>query len=191
MAEHLVLHASAHRVAASVRDPHDVECISNADGMIEVRRQPGSERLRQIRGGHLDALEPGGIGVRCPFPQVNSGVAFDHVDHPACFEVDEPGRVDRVMVPVRQQERRFVHTQLADLADSVRVVNKWGAVLDHGVHDRLPTHPELAGDLRHRTRQLTDTAACFGTGPAGQHDLGVQELERFSPRPSYAQRLAA
>ena len=159
--------------------------------MIEMRRQASSERLRQIRCHDFDPRQPDGIRIRGPVPQVNSCVAFDHVDHPACFQVDETGRVDRVVIPIRPQERRLTHAQLAHRPHSVRVVDEWGAVLDNGVHDRLPTHPELVSDLRHRTSEFTHASTRRRTGSARGHDLSIKELERFGPRPRSAQRFAA
>jgi len=130
MAERLVLHPPAHCVEASVGDAHDVERVGDSGGVIEVRRQPRSERLGQIGRNNFDALQPVRVGVGGAFAQVNSCVALDHVDHPTRFEVDEAGCVDRVMVPVRSQERRLIHPQLADVADPVRVVDERSAVLD-------------------------------------------------------------
>jgi hypothetical protein len=95
------------------------------------------------------------------------------------------------MIPVGSQERRLVHTELAHRPDPAGVVDKRCAVLDNSVHHRLPTHPELAGDLRHRASEFADTTARLGTGPTRQHDLSVQELERLGPRPRSTQRLAA
>ena len=168
-----------------------MERIGDPDGVIEVRRQPSPERLGQIGGHDFDPGEPGRVGICGPSAQVNSGVALDHVDQPATFQIDKTGRVDRVMVPVGAQERCLIHTELADPPDPIRVIDERGAVLDHGVHDRLPTHPELVRYLRHRPSQLANSAARLGTGAAGQHDLGIQELERFGPRPRRTQRLAA
>lgn len=67
MAERLVLDPSTHGVAASVRDPHDMERVGNTDGVIQVRRQASSERLRQIRRDDFDARQPGRIGVAVHF----------------------------------------------------------------------------------------------------------------------------
>ena len=211
MAERLVLNASSHGIEAAVRDPNDVEWVGDTGGMIEAWRQPGAQRLGQIRRNHLDAGEPGGVGVRGPFPQVNGCVALDHVDHLVAFQVDEAGhlvafqvdeadhlvafqvdeagRVDRVVMSVRAQKRRLIHPQLAHPTDPGRVVDERSAVLNNGVHDRLPTHTELVCDLRHRSRQLTNPAARLSTGASSENDLGIEELERFGPRLGRTQQL--
>jgi hypothetical protein len=41
----------------------------------------------------------------------------------------------------------LIDTELHDGADPVGVIDEWGAVLDHRVHDRPPTHPELVTTL--------------------------------------------
>jgi hypothetical protein len=158
-----------------------------------VTAQPGTtgpNLALRICCDDLDADQPGPVGVRCLFAQVSSCAALDHFDHPSRFEVDEAGRVDRVMVPVRAQERRLVHPEVAHGSDSVQVVDERGAVLDNCAHDRLPTHPQLAGDLRNRTGKFAYPAPRLGTSPPRQHDLRVQELERFGPRPRCTQHLA-
>jgi hypothetical protein len=77
------------------------------------RRGPASQSSMSGRDGGqsgLDSLDPGRVSVGSPFPPVNNCVALDHVDHPPGFQVDEAGRVDRVMMPIRAQERRLIHT---------------------------------------------------------------------------------
>ena len=112
VAERLVLHPAADLIDAAVADPHDVERVSDTAGVIEVRGQPGTERLGQIGGHHLDPRQPGRVGVGGPSPQVSSAVAFDHVDHDVPLEIDQPGRVDGGVVAVGGQERRLVDPEL-------------------------------------------------------------------------------
>ncbi len=134
-------------------DTDHTERICDTSGVIKMRRQRSPERLSKIRCDHFDPSEPGRISVRGPCAWVSSCVALEHVDQPT-LKVGEPGRVDRVMVPVGAQRRCLIDTQLADSADPIRIIDQRGAMTGHGVHDRLPTHPELTGNLRHRTREL-------------------------------------
>ena len=55
VAERLVLDPATDLVQAPVADPHDMERVGDAGGVVESGRQPGSERLGQIGGHHLDA----------------------------------------------------------------------------------------------------------------------------------------
>lgn len=54
VAEGLVLHPAAHRIQASVRDAHHVERMRDTPGVVEARRQPGPEALRQVGDHHPD-----------------------------------------------------------------------------------------------------------------------------------------
>ena len=192
MTERLVLHPAADLVDAAVGDPHDMERVGDPAGVIEVRGQAGPERLGQIGGHHLDPGQPRRVGVGGPSPQVSGSVAFDHVDHDVPLEIDQPGRVDRGVVPVGGQERRLVDPELADRTDPVGVVDQRGAVLDDGVHDRPPTHPELVGELAtpggrsHRPGGTPRPRPAGSAPPARRHarSVSVHVLRR-------AQRLAA
>jgi hypothetical protein len=75
---------------------------------------------------------------------------------------------------VGAQERRLVNAELAHTTDAVRVVDEWRAVLDHRVHHRRPTHAELGCHLRDRSSMLTDLAARFHPGAAGDDALRVE-----------------
>ncbi len=70
MAEGLVLHPATDPVDAAVADAHDVQQVSNTAGVGEVRGQPGTERLGQISGHHLDGRQPPRVGVGGPSSQV-------------------------------------------------------------------------------------------------------------------------
>ena len=74
-----MLHSTADLVQAPVADADHVERIGDPGGMVEVRRQPGPERLGQIGGHHLDARQPLRVGVCGPSPQVSGPVAVDHI----------------------------------------------------------------------------------------------------------------
>src|SRR5215216_6824084 len=63
VAQGLVLHAPAHGIDAAVADAHHVERVSDAAGVIEVRGQPGTERLGEIGDHHLDARQPCRVGA--------------------------------------------------------------------------------------------------------------------------------
>ena len=71
VAERLVLDAAADLVDAPVGDPHDMERVGDTGGVIEMRGQPGAERLGQIGGHHLDAGQPQRVGVGAPSAQVS------------------------------------------------------------------------------------------------------------------------
>ena len=86
-------------------------------------------------------------------------------------------------MPVGGQERGLVDTELAHRTDAIGVVDERCAVLDDGVHDRPPAHPELVGELAHRAGVLTDLAARLDAGAAGQHRLRVDVLGGLGPRP--------
>ncbi len=94
MAEGLVLDPAADLVEAAVGDPHDMERVGDPAGVVEVRGQPGPERLGQVGGHHLDPRQPARVGVGGPSPQVGGRVALDHVDHDVPLEVDQAGGVD-------------------------------------------------------------------------------------------------
>ena len=179
MPERLVLHPASHLVEATVRDAHHMKRVRDTGRVIEMRRQSRPEALGEIGGDDLDAGEPCRIRVGGPSPQVSRRVALDHVDHDAFLEIDQASRVDRRMCPVRAQERGLVDPELRDRAHPFGIVDEWRAVLDHRVHDRPPTHPELVGDLRHRPGVLTDLAARLHPRPAGDHRLRVDMLRVF------------
>ena len=86
------------------------------------------------------------------------------------------------MVAVGGQERCLVDPELAHRTDAVGVVDKRGAVLDDGVHDRPPAHPELIRELADGAGVLADLAARLDTGAPGQHRLRVDMLGRLGPR---------
>jgi len=187
----LVLHAAADLVDATVPDPHDMERIGDAGGVIEVRGQPGPERLGQVRGHHADPGQPPGIRVGGPSPQVRRLVAFNHVDHDPRLEINQASRVDRRVAPVRPQERGLIDTEMRDRSDPAGVIDQRSAVLDHRVHHWPPAHSELVGDARHGPGVLTDLAARLCARPTGQHDQhGVGHTDqrrerRHHPRQSF------
>ena len=145
-AERLVLHPTPDLVQAAVGDPHDMERVRDPAGVIEVRRQPGPERLGQIGGHHLDARQPVRIGVRGPSAQVSGPL-------PSTMSIITwRSRSTRPVAYIVECCRfalgsRLVDTELADRDRPGRGHRPAGAVLDHRVHHRPPTHPELLGDL--------------------------------------------
>ena len=159
MTQRLVLHPAADLVDAAVADSHDMERISDPAGVGEPWRQAGAERLGQIGGHHLDRRQPRRVGIGGPSAQVSGAVALDHVDHDVALEIDQPGRVDGGVVPVGGEKRRLINAELAHWPDAFGVVDERGAVLDDGVHDRPPAHPELVRQLAHGAGVLTDLAA--------------------------------
>lgn len=94
MAEGLVLNPTTHLVDTAVAHSDDVEGVGHAGGVVEARRQPGPEGLRQVGGDDLDAPQPPWISVGRPSPQVSRGVALDQVDEDLDLQVDEAGGVD-------------------------------------------------------------------------------------------------
>jgi hypothetical protein len=106
-------------------------------------------------------------------------------------EVNDARRVDRGVAAVRLEERGLVDAELAHPAHPAGVIDQRGAVLDDGVHDRPPAHPELLGHRGHRTGELADLAARLRAGTAGQHHLRVQMRRRLGPGPAFTQRFAA
>ena len=169
---------------APVADPHDVERIRDPAGVIEVRRQPGPERLGQIGGHHGDPGQPRRVGVGGPSAQVSGPVAFDHVDHDVAAR-GRPARSRRSWRgPGGRQERGLVDAELAHHADAVGVVDERGAVLDDRVHDRPPTHPELLGDAgrpggRSHRPDGTPPPRRGGSTPPARRACS----ERLGPRP--------
>jgi len=117
VAERLALGAAADLVDIAVSDAHDMEGLSDLAGVIEMRRQPGTERLGQVGGDHLDPRQPVGVGAGGPSPQVNDTVALDHVDEHAA-QVNQTGRVARGVMAARLEKRRLVGTEMADLPDA-------------------------------------------------------------------------
>ncbi len=191
VAERLVLDAASDLVETAVRDAHDVERIRDPACVIQVRGQSRPERLGEIGHHDFDAPKPCWVGAASPSAQVSGSFAFDHVDHDRSFEINEPSRIDRRVLPVRLQERRLINTELGDSSDSVGVIHQWGAVFDHCVHDRPPTHPELTSDTRDRSGVLTDLAACLAARPAREHHLRVHITGVFGPGLRVARRLDA
>jgi len=129
--------------------------------------------------------------VAGPPPQVSGTVAVDHVDHDVPLEIDQPGRIQRRMIPGGGEERGLVDAQLMQRTDAVRIVDQRCAVLHDGVQDRPPAHPELVGELAHRAGVLTHLAARLNTRAASQHRLRVDVLGRLGPRPRRTQRVPA
>ncbi len=156
-----------------------------------MRRQSSPVRLGQIGGHHPDLGEPYRIGVGAPTPQISGTVAGCHVDHRPPLDVDQSGHVAGRLAGSGRLERRLVDTELGHGADPVGVIGERGAVLDHRVHDRPPTHPKLAGHRGDRPGLLTDLPARLGARPAGQHRCRVELVDVFGPRPLRAQRFAA
>ena len=181
MAERLVLHPPTHLVQAPVPDAHDVERIGDADGVVQLGRQPGPEGLRQVGGHHLDASDPLRIGVLGPSPQVSGRIALDHVDEDLGPKIDQTGGVDGGVGSVGPQEGGLVHPELGHGTDARRVVHQRRAVLDHGVHHRPPAHAQLGGHPRNWSGLLAHLAACLGAGPAGEHGLGVDVIGMLGP----------
>ena len=63
MPKGLVLHPAADLVDAAVPDPDHMKRVGDPAGVVEVRRQPGPERLGQIGGHHLDPGQPAGSAL--------------------------------------------------------------------------------------------------------------------------------
>ena len=192
MAQRLVLHPAADRVEAAVGDPHDMERVGDPAGVIEVRGQPGPERLGQIGGHHRDPRQPRRIGAAVHRRRSAAAVAFAPC-RSRRGAAGRPGRWRRSSEWWRLALRNDVSSipELTDPADPVGVVDQRGAVLDHRVHHRPPAHAELLGHLGHRSGELADLAARLRPGPAGQHHLGVEVLGGLRPRLAVAVRLGA
>jgi hypothetical protein len=126
-----------------------------------------------------------------PSAQVSGAVALDQVDQDALVEIDQPGGVDRRMVPRGAQERGLIHTERVHLADPVRVLDKWPSVLVDRGHDRPPAHAQLVRELGHRPGVLAHLAARLHPGPAGQHRPRRDVLGGLGPRLRGTQRLPA
>ena len=149
--------------------------------MREARRQSRPEVLGEIGRHDLDPGQPARIGVRGPSAQVSGTVALDHVDHHMALEVDEPGRVHGRVLGRGGQARRLVDAELADWADSIRVVDQRCAVLGDRVHDRPPAHAELVGDARDRPCKLTDLAARLPPGATRDDALRIDVVRTLGP----------
>lgn len=76
----LVLYPSAHLVEAAVGDPHHVEGIGDADGMVEAPREACAVGLGQVRRDDPHGLQPRlGLVVE-PRTQITTGVSLDDVE---------------------------------------------------------------------------------------------------------------
>src|SRR5207245_10784981 len=75
----------------------------------------------------------------------------------------------------------LVDTELGHGTDPVGIINQRRAVLDHRVHHRPPTHPELTGDTSDRSGVLTDLAARLNPCTTRQHGLNVDLFGAFRP----------
>ena len=173
MTECLVLHASTDPIQAAVPDAHDMEWVRDAGDVIKMWRHARPVRVGEISGDDLNVGEPVRIGAGTPSTQVSSRVPLDHVNHPTRVQIDHARHIGGRVFTVGFQHGGLIDAELTNHTDAVRVIDEWSAVLDHRVHDRPPTHPELASDTRHRSSVLTDLAARLNPGTARQYDLRV------------------
>ena len=150
--------------------------------MVEVRGGARAIALGQVRGDDTDGPHPGRVLFGPPSAQVNRSVSLHQVDDPLAVQIDQPGHVDAPVLGRGREERGLVDAERPDLLHSLRVLDQWRAVEDHGVHHGPPAHPELAGHDGDRESELSDLAGGLCSGTQREHGPWGDVLSALGPR---------
>ena len=190
MPERLVLHAAADLVEPFVGYAHDVKRIGNLGRVRQHRVRDRAVRAGQVEGHPHDPGPPLVRPLREPGTR-RSGVTtrYDVKQLPV---TDQLGGPQPLPEAAGAHERGLVQSQRGDLPDPAGIVDKCGAVGDHGAVDGVPVTPEVVGDLGNRAAMSADLFAGPACGAIGDAAVADHDpLVGLHPRSHRARRVRA